>query len=72
MSELEVALIGCGGMMGVHVHQGFKPLWEKGFRPFRIVACVDVNENAAQKMADEIAQWQGTKPKVYSSVDDCC
>jgi predicted dehydrogenase len=70
MSELEVALIGCGGMMGVHVHRGFKPLWEKGFRPFRIVACVDVNWNAAQKMADEIAQWQGTKPKVYSSVDD--
>ena len=70
MSELEVALIGCGGMMGVHVHRGFKPLWEKGFRPFHIVACVDLNPNAAQKMAEEIAQWQGTKPKVYSSVDD--
>jgi len=67
---LEIALIGCGGMMGVHVHRGFKQLWEKGFRPFRIVACVDVNEGAANRMADEIAQWQGLRPKVYTSVED--
>lgn len=70
MDGLEIALIGCGGMMGVHVHRGFKQLWEKGFRPFRIVACVDVNEGAANRMADEIAQWQGLRPKVYTSVED--
>lgn len=69
MSELEIAIIGCGGMMGAHVHRGFKQLWEKGFRPFRIVACVDVNKNAAQRMADEIAQWQELRPRVYSDVD---
>ncbi|MFN3420480.1 MAG: Gfo/Idh/MocA family protein [Armatimonadota bacterium] len=70
MSEIELALIGCGGMMGAHVHRGFKRLWDKGFRSFRIVACVDVNENAAQRMADEIAQWQGLRPKVYTNVDN--
>ncbi|MFN4178985.1 MAG: Gfo/Idh/MocA family oxidoreductase [Armatimonadota bacterium] len=70
MSELELALIGCGGMMGAHVHRGFKQLWDKGFRSFRIVACVDVNENAAQRMADEIEQWQGLRPKVYTNVDN--
>ncbi|MCS7192860.1 MAG: Gfo/Idh/MocA family oxidoreductase [Armatimonadetes bacterium] len=70
MSEIEIALVGCGGMMGVHVHRGFKQLWEKGFRTFKIVACVDVNENAAQKMAAEIAQWQNLRPKVYTDVDD--
>lgn len=70
MDKVEVALIGCGGMMGAHVHQGFKPLWEKGFRSFRIVACVDVNQSAAQKMAEEIFQWQEAKPKVYTDVDN--
>ncbi|MCS7263465.1 MAG: Gfo/Idh/MocA family oxidoreductase [Armatimonadetes bacterium] len=70
MNELGIALIGCGGMMRVHVRKGFKQLWEKGFRPFKIVACVDVNENAIQKLADEIAQWQDLHPKVYTSVDD--
>jgi len=69
VGELEVALIGCGGMMGAHVHRGFKQLWEKGFRPFRIVACVDVDEGAANRMADEIAQWQRLRPKVYTSVE---
>lgn len=70
MNEIEIGLIGCGGMMGVHVHDGFKPLWEKGFLSFRIIACVDVNQRAAKKMADEIAQWQGKRPKVYTSVND--
>ncbi|MFA0751382.1 MAG: hypothetical protein SLRJCFUN_001785 [Candidatus Fervidibacter sp.] len=67
-SELAIALVGCGGMMGAHVRQGFQPLWEKGFRSFRIVACVDVNEAAAQKLADEIAAWQGTRPTVRGDV----
>lgn len=70
MSELEIALIGCGGMMGAHVHRGFKSLWERNFRPFKIVACVDVKEQSAQRLADEIAQWQGLRPKVYTSVED--
>jgi hypothetical protein len=39
------------------VRQGFQPLWEKGFRSFRIVACVDVNGEAAEAMANQIAEW---------------
>ncbi len=69
MDEVAVALIGCGGMMGAHVHHGFQTLWEKGFRQFRIVACVDVNEAAASQTADQIAGWQGFRPKVYKDVD---
>lgn len=70
MDELTVALIGCGGMMGAHVRNGFQTLWEHDFRSFRIIACVDVNERAANEMADQIAQWQGVRPKVYRDVDD--
>jgi predicted dehydrogenase len=68
-SDLAIALIGCGGMMGAHVRQGFQPLWEKGFRAFRIVACVDVNGEAAEAMANQIAEWQGTRPAVFRDVD---
>lgn len=68
-SELAIALIGCGGMMGAHVRQGFQPLWEKGFRSFRIAACVDVNHEAAEAMANQIAEWQGMRPIVFQDVD---
>ncbi len=70
VEEVGVALIGCGGMMGAHVRRGFQPLWEKGFRTFSIVACVDVNETAASRMADAIAEWQGKRPTVYTHLDD--
>lgn len=66
--SIGIALIGCGGMMGAHVRHGFQALWEKGFRPFRIVACVDVNETAAQKLADDIAAWQERRPTVLRDV----
>lgn len=69
MNEVSIALIGCGGMMGAHVHHGFRPLWEKGFREFRIVACVDVNEVAAQTLSDKIAEWQGSRPSIHRDVD---
>jgi len=70
VAEVSVALIGCGGMMEAHVRRGFRALWERGFQDFRIVACVDSNEMAAARMAESIAEWQGTRPSVYTCVDD--
>ncbi len=65
---VNIALIGCGGMMGAHA-DGFRMLWEKGIRSFRIVAACDVCEERAQEMAKRVAAWQGTEPAVYANVE---
>ncbi len=70
MSEpLTIAMIGCGGMMGGHVC-GYRTLWEKGLRDFRIVACCDIRPEAANTMAGQIAEFQGSRPAVYTSVEE--
>jgi len=67
MSDImNIALVGCGGMMGAHM-RGLKLLWEAGLRDFRIVATCDCDKARAEKMADDIAAWQGTKPNVYEN-----
>ncbi len=66
---LNFALIGCGGMMRAHL-RGFAQLWEHDIRNFRIVACCDINQDAANSLADDVAEFQGTRPDVYTSVDD--
>ena len=65
MSEiLNLALVGCGGMMGAH-RRGLQLLWDAGFRAFRVVACCDTDQGRAQTMADEVAEFQHTRPLVY-------
>jgi predicted dehydrogenase len=68
--ELKIGLIGCGGMMGAHVKNGYAPLWEAGYRDFEIIACCDVVEQSAANMSTDIAEWQGTQPRVYTSYED--
>ena len=62
-----LALIGCGGMMGEHVKR-LRLLWEAGLRDFRIVATCDCDEPRAAKMADDVADLQGSRPTVYGDV----
>ncbi|MGQ9730655.1 MAG: Gfo/Idh/MocA family protein [Candidatus Zipacnadales bacterium] len=69
MSEiLNLALVGCGGMMGAH-RRGLQMLWEAGYREFRVVGCCDVVEEKARHMADEVAQFQGSRPGVYTDME---
>ena len=65
---LRIALVGCGGMMGSHLNNGFAPLWEAGYRGFEIVACCDTVRESAAKMAEDIGQWQGRTPNVHEDV----
>ena len=46
---LQMGLIGCGGIMGVHV-EGLKQLWEKGYRGFLIPAVGDCDANRTEAM----------------------
>lgn len=64
-NTVNIALIGCGGMMGAHV-DGFRRLWEKDVRNFRIIAACDVYEDRAVETAKKVADWQGIEPVVYS------
>ncbi|MBC7286689.1 MAG: Gfo/Idh/MocA family oxidoreductase, partial [Armatimonadetes bacterium] len=66
---LNIALIGCGGMMHAHV-SGFRELWEHEIRDFRITACCDVNLDAAKSLAAEVAEFQGHQPQCFGSLDD--
>ncbi|MEM2914813.1 MAG: Gfo/Idh/MocA family oxidoreductase [Candidatus Bathyarchaeia archaeon] len=68
MEKLSIALIGCGGMMGTHV-VGYRDLYYRGMKIFDIRAtCDSVEFNAVQK-AEEVAAFQGSKPKVYTDLD---
>ncbi|MBM3472654.1 MAG: Gfo/Idh/MocA family oxidoreductase [Armatimonadetes bacterium] len=69
MSEvLNLALVGCGGMMGAH-RRGLQLLWEAGYREFRVVGCCDIDEGKAAAMADGIAEFQGDRPRVYADLE---
>jgi predicted dehydrogenase len=63
--EVVLGLIGCGGMMGAHVN-GYKALWNAGLRDFRIAATCDIEVARAEKLATDVAAFQGAKPTVYT------
>ncbi len=66
---LALALVGCGSMMGGHV-KGYRELWEHDLRDFRLIATCDVDVARAERMADDIADFQGTRPTVYGQLED--
>jgi predicted dehydrogenase len=66
---LTIGFVGCGGMMDAHAG-GLKKLWEKDIRHFRVTAACDIDPARAERMADQIAAWQGTKPTVYTDTTD--
>ena len=63
--EIVLGLIGCGGMMGAHV-RGYRALWEAGLRDFRIAATCDIEREKAEKLADGVAEFQGTRPSAHA------
>jgi predicted dehydrogenase len=68
MSDVvRLALVGCGGISRAHV-RGYKDLYDRGCREFEVTACCDVQAESAEVRAQEIAEFQGTKPKVYTDV----
>lgn len=63
--QVNLAIVGCGGIANAH-YNGFKALYEKGYKDFVITACCDTVVSKAEVMAEKIAEWQGNTPKVYS------
>ena len=68
MEQLQLALVGCGGMAGAHV-RGLEELAQAGIDDIQVVACCDLVEAQAQQRADEIAEFQEHKPEIYTDVE---
>ena len=48
MEQLQLALVGCGGMAGAHV-RGLEELAQAGIDDIQVVACCDLVEAQAQQ-----------------------
>lgn len=68
VDQLNIAIIGCGGMADAH-RRGYQMLWQSGYRKFRIIATCDVMVERAEGMADRVAEFQGECPNVYSDIE---
>jgi predicted dehydrogenase len=66
---VKLALVGCGGISRAHV-KGYADLYGRGCRDFEIVACCDVRVENAELRADEIAEFQGVRPRVFAQVSE--
>ena len=69
VATIELAVVGCGGISGAHV-KGYRDLFERGCREFKVTACCDVNVESAKLRAQEIAAFQGSVPEVFTDVDE--
>lgn len=68
-NPISLALVGCGGISGAHL-VGYRDLFTRGCREFTVTACCDISEAAARKRAGEIAEFQGSEPKVFTDIND--
>lgn len=61
-----MGLIGCGGISEAHAN-AMASLWKAKKRNFRIIACCDVVEERAKKLAGMIGKFQDIQPAIYTS-----
>lgn len=69
MEKINIALVGCGGIAEFHV-EGYRDLHTRGLRIFDLKAVCDISVENAKSKAEMIERFQGSKPAVYSSLDE--
>ena len=67
---VRLGLVGCGGIANRHLNDGYRVLVERGADNFTIAATCDVRQDAAEAHADRVAEFQGTRPNAYGSVEE--
>ncbi len=67
--KLPIALVGCGGIMGAHLG-GYRDLYTRGIRVFDIRATCDTVESMAREKAEAVANFQESRPKVYTNLEE--
>ena len=68
MSEIRLAIVGCGGMGHRHLY-GLGELHRQGLSPFKLVAACDPNRGNAESLADEAAGLFDSRPTVVTDLD---
>jgi predicted dehydrogenase len=70
MDKIRLALVGCGGMAGAHLHS-CKELKRKGIDIFDLVSVCDPVLERAEGFAKQIAEFQASpKATVYASLEE--
>lgn len=69
MAKVRLAVIGCGGIAGAHL-RGWKAIHEQEPDLVEIVATCDAHRPSAERFADQVAEYQGSRPEVHSSVGE--
>jgi predicted dehydrogenase len=68
MERITMAAVGCGGMGRRHLN-GMAALYKSSQHNVDLVATCDLNQDNANWLADEAEQLLGTRPRVFSSVE---
>ncbi len=68
--KVRIGAIGCGGISRWHLDFGYRELAERGFDDFTIAATCDVRKEVAEEYADVVAEFQGTRPEAFGSVEE--
>jgi len=69
VNKVPICLVGCGGMGSRHA-QGFAALERTGMSNVDLVAVCDVRQDNAERVAGEIEQALGKRPKIHLSIAD--
>ena len=67
--RIRMAMLGCGGISRSHV-RGLEKLWKNDLKIFDVVAACDIVEEKATERAEQIEEFQGTAPRIYTDVED--
>lgn len=69
MDKLKLALVGCGGMGTRHLY-GLRELAKTPFNNVELCALCDLNRDNAELAAREAEQLLGSKPPVFTSIEE--
>lgn len=67
-APIRLGVAGCGGIANAHLG-GYHTLWQKGDKGFVIAAVCDPLETSARQFAGKVAEFQGSPPAVYTTVE---
>ena len=70
MEQLQLALVGCGGMAGAHV-RGLEELAQAGIDDIQVVACCDLVEAQAQQRPTRSPSSKSTSRRYIPTWSGC-
>jgi predicted dehydrogenase len=68
MSQIRLAIVGCGGMGHRHLF-GLNELHRAGWNQFQLVGACDPVRGNAESLADQAAEYFGSRPAVVGDLD---